>query len=483
MQSLKWVPAAERVCVAALLGWLVWLPLPFGSVIPRARLPLIVVPLLICGVAALIRLYVTRDRTVTTQPTRPWVIFSNGALIFIAVVALQLVPIPLSLLETISPESGVLWRTAARIASLSGVPARSAFPITVDPRATTLELFRLASLFAAFSASALMIRSPERRVALATVLCGTAAFEALYGLREAALQRYEIWGWVNRLIFNRVTGTFVNPNHFAHYLAIVLPMAFFLVASKWHVSGTDDMPASRRFLNLIERGMVTLGYALLTGICCVAGILLAQSRGALLSLGIGLLAVAAMLPGRRLVRVAFACTAGIALVASLVLFLGKERTVTRFVPSQSERETLVGRRTGIGAAAGVWQRFPGFGSGAGTFERVASMEQKDDLGIYQHAHNDYAEVAATTGAVGLLVALATLLGGYVTLVRLTFGEEAQSFSWRRRAFQAAALASIAIAAVHAMFDFNFFIPSNPATLAVIAGAAVATVDYDKRTRR
>lgn len=484
MQSLRWVPAAERVCLAALLLWLVWLPLPFGSVIPRARVPLIVVPLAVCAAAALIRFYSTRERNAGAQPTRSLMIWTNGALLFLAIAALQLVPMPLPLLDVLSPESSALWRSSVRIANLAGVPARSWFPITIDPRATTLELFRLASLFAAFSASALLIRSPERRVALASVLCGTGAFEALYGLREAALQRYEIWGWVNRLILNRVTGTFVNPNHFAHYLAIVLPMAFFLIASKWHVSGTTEMPASLRFMNLLEHGIITAGYALLTGVSCLAGILLGQSRGALLALGTGLLAVAAMLPGRRLVRLGLAAAAGLALLVSLVLFLGKERTVARFVPNQLEQETLVGRRIGIAAAMGVWQRFPAFGSGVGTFERVVSMEQTRDLEkVYDHAHNDYAEIAATTGTIGFLVALGAFLGGYVLLVRLTFGDEAKSFSWRRRAFQAAALASLAIAGVHAMFDFNFFIPSNPATLAAIAGAAAATVDYDKRTRR
>jgi hypothetical protein len=47
----------------------------------------------------------------------------------------------------------------------------------------------------------------------------------------------------------------------------------------------------------------------------------------------------------------------------------------------------------------------------------------------------------------------------------------------------AALASLTIALVHALYDFNFFIPSNPATLAAIAGAAMSVTDHDKRTRR
>jgi O-antigen ligase len=199
--------------------------------------------------------------------------------------------------------------------------------------------------------------------------------------------------------------------------------------------------------------------------------------------------VAALLPGRRIARIAFAGTAGLVLLGAMIVYLGPQRTVGRFIPSEFERQTFVGRRIGISAAFSLWQRFSLFGSGLGTFERVVSMEQKQDLGkIYHHAHNDYAELAATGGTVGFVIGMVALLGGYSVLVRMTFGtwpagNGAFDLSWRRRAFQAAALASLTIAMVHALIDFNFYIPSNPATLAAIAGAAVASVDHDKRTRR
>jgi O-antigen ligase len=155
--------------------------------------------------------------------------------------------------------------------------------------------------------------------------------------------------------------------------------------------------------------------------------------------------------------------------------------VARFTPSEFERATLVGRRIGIEAAARIWQQFPIAGSGLGTFERVVSMEQTQDLAkIYHHAHNDYMEVAATSGTLGFMIALVELVGGYAAMVRQSRDRE---LSWRRRAFQYAALASLTIAMVHSLFDFNLFIPANPATLAVILGAAAASVDRDRRLRR
>lgn len=470
----------ERACLVVFFCWLAFLPLPFGSIVEEAAVALIAVPLALAVLAALVRLYATRERTNTAQPTRPWLIFGMGALAMLAVVALQLVPLPGGVLSAVSPESHAIWTAAANVVSLAGAKARTAFPISVDPRATLFELFRIAALLATFTVAALLVRTHARRQVLAVTICAAALFEVLYGVREAALERYAIWGWQNRLIFNRVTGTFVNPNHFAHYLAIALPLALFIAAVRWHRAGKRDTPHGRRLLTLIETSIVPLSFALLAALACVAGILLAQSRGALLALAAGLLAVAAMLPGRRAARIAFGTAAGAIIVGALVLYLGAERTVTRFLATET---AVGGRRIGLQAAAGVWQRFPVFGSGAGTFERVVSMEQREDIGrIYHHAHNDYAETGATTGTAGFVVAMVTLLGGYVSLVRMTFGSHAHEITWSRRAFQVAALASLTVAMVHALVDFNFYIPSNPATLAAIVGAAAASLDHDKRTR-
>ena len=479
-----WSTAAERGCLAIFFVWLIALPLPFGSIIEGARIALIVVPLAVCLIAVLVRLYLFRDRSSALRPTRAWLIWATGAVLLLAVAALQLVPLPPSMLHALSPESSAIWNSAERIGSLAGVRVSSFHPISIDPPATLFELFRVAALFATLTAAALLVRTPARRVALAAVVCAAAFFEAMYAVREGALQRYQIWGWTNKLILNRISGTFVNPNHFAHYLAIALPMAIFIGAVAWYRAGTRHVPLRRRLVALIERQTLWTALCIIAVIVCIAGILLAQSRGALLSLGAGALIVAALFPGRRMTRIALGAVAGLLLVAVLIVFLGADRTIARFAPSRFEQRTLVGRRIGIDAAARIWQRFPVLGSGLGTFGRAIFMEQREDLGkTYHHAHNDYIEIAATAGTIGCVIAVVALFGGYVALARMTFGRDSSELAWLRRAFQAAALMSITIAMVHALFDFNFFIPSNPATLAAIAGAAVATVDHDRRTRR
>ena len=479
--SQRWTMTGERACLTVLFAWLVYLPLPFGSIIEEARVALVAVPVALCFAAALLRLYATRDRMNTAPPTRASVIWGSGALILIAYVAVQLLPLPPELLRALSPQSHAIWTEASQIAAMAGATPRASWPLTVDPHGTRFELFRIAALFATFTTAALLIRSHTRRQLLAFTLCAAATFEAVYGIREAALNRYAIWGWVNRLIFDRVTGTFVNPNHFGHYLAIVIPMALFIAAVAWHRAGGPQSTHAQRLAQVIEHSLFAIGFAVIAAVACAAGVLLSQSRGALLALGAGLLTVVAMLPGRRVARIAAGSAAGLVTIIALALFLGPERTVARFTGST---EAVASRRVGVSAAIGIWERFPIFGSGAGTFERVVSMEQDEKVQvIYHHAHNDYAEMAATAGAIGFVIAVVTLFGGYFQLVRMTFGAHAADISWSRRAFQAAALASLSIAMIHALFDFNFHMPANPATLAAIVGAAVATLDHDKRIRR
>lgn len=467
-----------RVALIALLLYLVWLPLPFGSVTDAVQPALIVTPLAICAVAAVLA---ARQQSVLPSPA--YRIWTAGAVLFALVVSLQLVPMPDSLLRILSPHSASIWSGAANLAAMlrNAAPA-TMHTISIDPNATWLHLFRFLAYFATFQAASLLIRSHRNRIALSLVLGATALFETCYGIREAALHRYEIWGWENKLIFNRITGTYVNPNHFAHYAAIVLPLAVFLAATAFYEAAPQGVRLRRRLARIVETKLPLFASGVLLAAACLTAVLVASSRGALLAIIVAFTAAAALLmrPRRHrrrhalfaFAKVALLAIATLALISGLAVFLGTERTVGRFMPLANEQANLVGRRSTIAAAFAIWKRFPIFGSGLGTFENAVAQVQSTDLAwTYNHAHDDYAEIAATTGVLGIAVALVAIVAGYVVLVRAVVRD---GQPWQRRAFGIAAATSIGIALVHALVDFNFFIPANPATLAAIAGAAVAT---------
>lgn len=456
--------AIEAVCAALLLAYLVWVPLPFGSNVDAAFVPLVVPPLILCAAAALLRV----RQGASLRFSRAYRTWSIAALVVLVVVAIQLVPLPPSVLGSLSPESRSIWSAADQITG-GGGGRPLLHPISVNPAATRYELFRLIALFATFHAAALTISTYRRRVAFAGALCAAGVFEALYAVREAATQHYDIWGWTNQLIFNRVSGTFVNPNHFAHYAAIVLPFAVYLDAIAWrNAANGKPLAFGRHVAAVLERQFFFFVISAGAALACIAAILLSQSRGALLSAVVGITLMLAVVTSRHAIkRLLLGIAVFVLVIAGLAAYLGTQRTIARFESSEAEVSSLGGRRTGIEAAMRVWRAFPLFGSGAGTFADVVSIGQSEDLEkLYRHAHDDYAEAAATTGVFGMLF-VAAVFAGIVQAFRR------DSASWRARAFTVAALTSIAIACVHALFDFNFFIPANAATLAAIAGAAVA----------
>jgi O-antigen ligase len=477
--------AADSLCLALLLAYLIWVPLPFGSNIDAAYVPLIVPPLILCAAAALLRLSAA-DALSLPRAYRIW---SLASVVLIAVALLQLIPLPPALAATLSPESHAIWSAADEVTAIARGSAAvpRAHPISVNPLATWRELFRLIALFATFHAAALLISTNARRIAFACALAAAGMFEALYGIREAATQHYAIWGWVNRLIFNRVSGTFVNPNHFAHYAGVVLPFAIYLGVMAWRQAARgQQLGFGRHLAALIERQLFLFSASVAVSLACIAAILLSQSRGALLSIVAGIAVVIAIVSAaadpqegsrrrrarRAMRRMVFGIAVLTLVVAGLVAFLGARRTISRFGEGQKEQSSLGGRRTGIQAAFRVWRAFPIFGSGAGTFADVVSIGQSEDVGkLYQHAHDDYAEVAATTGIFG-----AAVIAAFLTGLLLAFRQHLRvdPFTSRRgRAFAIAALTSLTIASVHALIDFNSFIPANAATIAAIAGAAVA----------
>src|SRR6266511_3835441 len=146
--------ALELACRGLLLAYLCWLPMPFGSVTERAQLPLVVGALAICAAAAFARAVIPSRRGEESPAgrgslaplgmTRPFRLWTSGAMLLAVVVALQLLPLPNPLLGALSPESLRVWSAAERVASLAGVATpEGSHPLSIDPQTTTVHLFRL----------------------------------------------------------------------------------------------------------------------------------------------------------------------------------------------------------------------------------------------------------------------------------------------------------------------------------------------------
>jgi O-antigen ligase len=422
---------------------------------------------------------------------RPWALLRPVAVA--SLVLLQLMPLPDRLLTTIAPVSAGAWKI-----SLQGNPDAWG-RISIDPAATAMAGRRLLLGLATVAAVADLARNVEHRrrltyaiaasgvviVALSLIFPVDKDRRVLLGFfslagpveywRSPVASPVETSGWAflewvtagpQRYLGDlRVAGdgfgSYIISNHFAGAVSLTLPVT--LAVCLWLARGR--VPAFVRYA--VAAGMVAAGVWLVGP--------MAGSRAGFGSLLLAGLALLALCVERLWAKWAAGLAVGgyaAALLAFVIIFLGQVRGVTALVP-ESMRPRVVdalsdGRVVAAGAAARMFRASPLLGTGLSTYGDLYPRLMQQPITWY-YAHNDYAQLLAETGLVGLGIAAAL---AYVLIGRLRrFLREAVP---PQRLLDAGPWAALAGIAAHSAFDWNLHVPANAFLACLVAGLAAAS---------
>jgi len=457
--STRWI---DRLLEAGLGAVVVLAPLPFGSVATSARLAFEMAAFALLGVWGV----AAWTGPFTVPPKRVL-----GLLLGLLLLgSLQAVPLPEAAIRAVSPQTvAVRGSTAPDGAALKaetdllGVAPMSldAEPtLSVEPGATASALRTGVALCALLIVATHVAATRGIRL-LCLLLLVSAAFQALYGLIVLASGYDRIWNVAKKAYLDSATGTFVNRNHFADYLAMTLPCGAALWVAglrrtttrgqRWFVR-TFSSEGSRNLLGLL---------ALLIG---MAGLLVSFSRA---GIALGVAAVTATLwlgtrfrpPTTRLVIVVLA----IAIALIPLAQLGADALWNRFEDSAEDFSKPGSRGMVWGDTLELARAFPVFGSGFGTFSAVYPKYRSPDVRyFYAHAHNDLIQFVAEGGAIGAILLLALL----AFVARRLFAAIRGQFGVLGIGMGVGLSATL----LHALIDFNFHLPANAALAAVLAGS-------------
>jgi len=234
-------------------------------------------------------------------------------------------------------------------------------------------------------------------------------------------------------------GPFVNRNHFAGLLELIIPLGLAVLLHRG-----------------VRRDQLPL-VGLFTGIS-IAALFLSASRGGIVSFLFQLFLLAILVWVRPVGPKAVAAALALLLLTGVfILWLGAEQTFSRFGNRWSEQVASSRRLVIVKDSWRIFLDRPALGTGLGTFQTVyPKYETFYDGKIVNHAHNDYVELLVEAGAAGFACGL--------LFVFLFFRE---SSSWLRSeaslfasAVRVGALVSCAGLLLHGVVDFNFHIPSN-----------------------
>ncbi len=304
-------------------------------------------------------------------------------------------------------------------------------------------------------------------VCLVMVFVGMVA--ALYAVFQGLTHAPHIWN-VPRFpgYEHRESGPYMNPNHLAGYLEMVLPLglAYILVGRLGHTVN------------------VFLGYACLA---MLAGIGVTFSRGGWIACGMSLLLFFALLLRKRQFRIP-------ALILLALVAFGTYEFTQRTTRSQERFNEMVaqGKLANIRfdlwrPAFEMWKDHPWWGVGPGHFDyafppyRPTSVQTRP-----LRAHNDYVNTLADLGLAGFsLVMLAVVLvfagvwrGGKFTQrgESVLGGQKSNRF-----ALSLGAMTGLVAILLHSAVEFNMHVPAN--ALAALTLMALLTINLRFATER
>jgi O-antigen ligase/Tfp pilus assembly protein PilF len=282
------------------------------------------------------------------------------------------------------------------------------------------------------------------------------------------------WGVLrpDPLTIRRARGPFVNPDHFASYLNLILPLAFAGAFSRSFLASRRQRAASRVSCALIA-------------FVLVAGMLLSLSRagwiGALV--GASALLFASGLPpsegtaGRfglsRRAAAALAVGGLVAILATTSIFVG---SAGRSDADTRLRETLRGTNSTLEVRLRIWREsipmardFPVFGVGLGCVQDLFAHYEKPPwlMQSVNAVHNDYLELLVSAGLLGFALLSWVFAGAARRLYRGLKQVPPEALP-----ILAALTAGILAMAFQEFFDFNLQIPANALLFTLLLAMAL-----------
>ena len=209
----------DRIILSGTLFLIVFAPLAYGGVDVWAVNLIRAVVVLMFG-AWLIKAAYLRDFRFTYPP------FWAPALLFLLLLAFQLVPIPVSWRVFLSPEplrhSILLPSSPAPLEELS---LRNWTQLTLYPPATWDGLLDLSTCLALCWILLNSLSAIKRGQFIMGALIVVGFFEAIYSLVEYWSGRQGIFWFIKVYYREGATGTYINHNHFAGLLEMIIPLA------------------------------------------------------------------------------------------------------------------------------------------------------------------------------------------------------------------------------------------------------------------
>lgn len=466
----------EKIIFSGIILLLVFSPFAFGSVHVWAYTAVET------GVFSLLLLFVARKLFFSDSSAFDWVRtpVNPAILALLLLIVLQMVPLPPSLAELVSPltfsDKLKIFGTAAPES------AGSWTSLAYYRHPAIIESLKLIACFGMFFLVLNTAVTKKRINTLICVMIGMGVFEALYAIFQAFSETPRVLWWASRIgRHNWASGTFIGANHFGFYMEMIFFLGLgYLIACKQDEKSYRSRrrkPLRKRILNWASdsdnlKQIFLLAISMVVGV----GLLFSASRGGILSAGVSVTIVSAMLFARKRFR-RYGFFALLFFVGTLFygLSAGMQPTLDKF---EKRKEGLELRLKITESVLPMISDYPVAGVGWGNFRYLYPryIRDADDVSGSGYSHNDWVEAWIELGTAGGMLVVAAFSACFLSIFAV----------WRKRRSRYAigigmgVMGALLSVGIHSFFDFSMHIPANPLTLAALAGIGYAAVNMKCR---
>lgn len=428
-----------------------WTTFAFGGIYPATLIP---------SAAACAWLAILRPPSIARA--RAARLLDGTLLLVLLAGAAQAVPLPRTVVATVSPSAIVVERAYALL------PPSGPRPLSIRQTDTVWGWLILAGatlLF--FAARRTFERGGVRTFVRITALAGL-VLAGISLAQDATSKGLMYWRFAPAREGPYPFGPFTNRNHFGTWAMMAVPLCIGYLAS--HAAAHPEPGRAgwrRRVLAALDaRAWMLVAASMLLMIATAASL----SRSGIAGVTVSVAAAALLMrtPGAaegagRGAR--YGVLAAGAAAAGILMLVGPLRIAGRFGTSG----------TALADRAAIWQDtlpilrdFWLTGTGAGTFQAAMAVYQRSRLEvIFNQAHNHYLQVAAEGGLLlGVPVALALL--ALLDAGRRSLAIERSAIRFLR----AGAAAGLAAVALQSVWETGLTVPANAALAAVLAAILV-----------
>jgi O-antigen ligase len=317
----------------------------------------------------------------------------------------------------------------AETAGVAGIPRTISF----DPFATQVSALHFLAFSIFFAAFLTYINSAERMKKTVYVITIFGFVFAFFAILQAVLSPTKIYG-IYEPRFAVPFGSFVNRHNFAAYMEMTL-----------------GLPLGLMFVGAVGRDK-RLIYITSIGLMGIA-LLLSGSRGGFVSLLAEIFFLVILTTNTKSSAQMAVKTGFSVLLMAVVIFgailIGGESSLTRFAETASSKDFSTNRTHIWSVTLDIIKNTLPFGAGLGALGTAYTpYDSLSGLERVEQAHNDYLQVLADAGIIGLL------LGAYFIYELFKTGlRNAKTSNKFRRGVAVGALAGCFAILVHSLFDF------------------------------